>query len=138
MLLLVYNCRLYTWIAVILTLILAGAIFLLFAYIYENHINIDDKTMPTTILSKKFVNDKWFLFIEKRPIIEEWKGLYLFAGVQNSFLYCYSMLLQVSLPMLPNAWSIRIFIGWWWLYTILITVTYKASMTASLANSVDR
>jgi len=43
------------------------------------------------------------------------------------------MLLQVSLPRLPNAWAVRIFIGWWWIYSILVSVTYRASMTAALS-----
>lgn len=61
-----------------------------------------------------------------------------FTGMQNCLLYTYSMLLQVSLPRLPEVWAFRVFIGWWWLYTILITVTYKASLTATLANPIAR
>lgn len=78
-------------------------------------------------------------FLPRRKIInEELSGLTLFTEVQNSLLYTYSMLLQVSLPRLPKAWALRVFIGWWWLYTILVTVAYRASMTAVLANPVAR
>lgn len=65
-------------------------------------------------------------------------GLYLFTNFPNSVLYSYSMLLQVSLPRLPNADGVRMFIGWWWLYSILVAVLYRASMTAALANPIAR
>lgn len=86
---------------------------------------------------KIFFKSKALKVHEKRPV-EEWEGLYLFTDAQNSVLYTYSMLLQVSLPLLPRAWSLRVFIGWWWIFSILITVTYRASMTATLANAIDR
>lgn len=66
------------------------------------------------------------------------KGLYLFTEIGNSILYTYSMLFQVSLPMLPNPWAVRVLIGWWWIYSILVAVSYKASMTATLTNPVSR
>ncbi|XP_026670641.1 uncharacterized protein LOC108626469 [Ceratina calcarata] len=66
------------------------------------------------------------------------KGLYLFTKLENSILYTYSMLFQVSLPNLPSPWAVRILIGWWWTYSILVTVAYRASMTATLANPVAR
>lgn len=75
---------------------------------------------------------------KQNNIDEQLKGLQLFTDVQNGMLYTYGMLLQVSLPRLPKAWALRLFIGWWWLYSILITVAYRASMTASLANPVAR
>nr|UEN71282.1 ionotropic receptor 21a [Gregopimpla kuwanae] len=53
-------------------------------------------------------------------------------------MYTYGMLLQVSLPRIPEAWAVRVFIGWWWLYSILVTVAYRASMTATLANPISR
>lgn len=69
---------------------------------------------------------------------KEMKGLYLFTGIQNSILCTYSMLFQVSLPSLPKPWAVRVFIGWWWIYSILVAVAYRASMTATLANPVAR
>lgn len=76
-------------------------------------------------MTKNLLDNKNFKIIKKKIKIEESKSLYLFAESQNSFLYTYSMLLQVSLPSLPRAWSLRVFIGWWWIFSILITVTYK-------------
>lgn len=66
------------------------------------------------------------------------EGLYLFGDLFNSFLYTYSMLLVVSLPKLPTGWSLRVLTGWYWLYCILIVVSYRASMTAILANPAPR
>lgn len=66
------------------------------------------------------------------------KGLYLFNEIQNSILYTYSILLQVSVPRMPHCWTLRMILGWWWFFTVLITVFYKASMTATLANSIER
>lgn len=48
------------------------------------------------------------------------------------------MLLVVSLPRLPTGWSIRLLTGWYWLYCILLVVSYRASMTAILANPAPR
>lgn len=97
-----------------------------------------EKKVNEANINKNLLKTKNFKVPQRKTMIEESKSLYLFAEVQNSFLYTYSMLLQVSLPSLPRAWSLRVFVGWWWIFSILITVTYKASMTASLANSVKR
>lgn len=48
------------------------------------------------------------------------------------------MLLVVSLPKLPTGWSLRLLTGWYWLYCILLVVSYRASMTAILANPAPR
>lgn len=48
------------------------------------------------------------------------------------------MLLVISLPKLPNGWSIRLLTGWYWLYCVLLVVSYRASMTAILANPAHR
>lgn len=78
------------------------------------------------------------MHIQTTSIKNETKGLYLFTEIQNSILYTYSMLFQVSLPNLPNSWAVRILIGWWWIYSILVAVEYRASMTATLADPVAR
>lgn len=65
-------------------------------------------------------------------------GLYIFNEIINSILYTYGMLLVVSLPRLPTGWSIRLLTGWYWLYCILLVVSYRASMTAILANPAPR
>lgn len=112
--LLILPFRLYTWIAVLCTLLLASGISYALALFYQNYIG------P-------------YLKIDKANMYHSMRSLYLFAEFQNSVLYTYSMLLQVSLPSLPNAWALRIFIGWWWIYSILASVTYRASMTATLS-----
>lgn len=66
------------------------------------------------------------------------KGLYIFERLDNSILYTYGMFMFISLPKVPTGWSIRMFTGWWWLYCILVSVAYKASMTAILANPAPR
>lgn len=119
---------------------MGGIIIFLFALFYEKRIilckiggpNIEKTKKEIKIMNKNGTNPL------KEKFDEEMEGLYLFSNLQNSMLYTYSMLLQVSLPMLPKAFAVRVFIGCWWLYTILITVTYRASMTAALANPVAR
>lgn len=64
--------------------------------------------------------------------------MYLFGDIINSILYTYGMLLVVSLPKLPTGWAIRLLTGWYWLYCILLVVSYRASMTAILANPAPR
>ncbi|KAG5679632.1 hypothetical protein PVAND_009190 [Polypedilum vanderplanki] len=49
-------------------------------------------------------------------------------------VYSYSMLLLVSMPKLPDRWSVRLLTGWWWLYCVLVVVAYRASLTSILAN----
>ncbi|THK33101.1 glutamate receptor U1 [Diachasma alloeum] len=116
--LLISPFRLYAWIAVILILLLGACAFHFFALFYQNQI------MP-------YVRNTNAEGIQMR-------GLTLFTDMQNSMLYTYSMLLQVSLPRLPRPWALRVFIGWWLLYAILVTVAYRASMTATLANPVAK
>ncbi|XP_023290398.1 ionotropic receptor 21a-like isoform X2 [Orussus abietinus] len=143
--LLIAPFKLYTWIAVILTLLSGGIIFHLFSLSYERYI-IHFKRMKTSLeknlenfeVPKSAKTGKQSIKSPASFISDDKKGLYLFTELQNSILYTYSMLLLVSLPRLPNAWALRVFIGWWWLYSILVVVSYRASMTAVLANSVDR
>ncbi|XP_029678028.1 ionotropic receptor 40a-like [Formica exsecta] len=109
--LLILPFRLNAWIALLCTLLIGGGGLHVFALVYQKYIG-------------------------SRPKRDNMKGLYLFTGFQNSMLYTYGMLLQVSLPRLPNTWTVRIFIGWWWIYSILVTVIYRASMTATLSHPV--
>lgn len=48
------------------------------------------------------------------------------------------MQLVVSLPRFPAKWAVRILTGSYWIYCILIVVSYKASLTAILANPAPR
>ncbi|KAJ8680096.1 hypothetical protein QAD02_015883 [Eretmocerus hayati] len=138
--LLILPFALQTWLAVIFLLCLVGILLFFFARFYKYHVGLNLKKMnepKATKISLNETNRK--ISVRKsnaRP--SEWKNLHLFTDPVNSILYTYSMLLQVSLPDLPKAWSLRVFIGWWWIFTILITVFYKASMTASLANAIKR
>jgi hypothetical protein len=135
----IYINRLYTWIAVLFTLLTASITFFVFSRFYKFHVGIEDKSInKLNVISMPLETQNYPMLETESVKIEESRGLYLFTDLQNSILYTFSMLLQVSLPLLPSAWSLRILIGWWWIFTILITVTYRASMTASLANSIDR
>ncbi|XP_076303566.1 ionotropic receptor 68a isoform X2 [Lasioglossum baleicum] len=120
--LLILPFKLYTWIALLFTLVLGGIAFHVLSLSYKKYIGLYKTQMyvPITTMEK------------------EGKGLYLFTEIQNSLLYTYGMLLQVSLPNLPNSWGLRIFIGCWWIYSILVAVAYRGSMTATLANPFAR
>ncbi|KAK0174937.1 hypothetical protein PV327_010640 [Microctonus hyperodae] len=142
--LLIIPFKLYTWIAVILLFLVAAYILNRFSLFYQKQImpfkrntfikgaDIQISNVAITILKRTENLQK------QNNINEQLKSLQLFTDVKNSMLYTYGMLLQVSLPRLPKAWALRLFIGWWWLYSILITVAYRASMTASLANPVAK
>ncbi|XP_011863478.1 PREDICTED: uncharacterized protein LOC105559642 isoform X2 [Vollenhovia emeryi] len=117
--LLILPFSLNAWIALLCTLLLGGGAFHVFALLYQKYIG-------SHATSK---HDEAY---------DSTSGLYLFTELQNSMLYTYSMLLQVSLPRLPNAWTVRIFIGWWWVYSILAAVAYRASMTATLSRPIAK
>ncbi|XP_045783233.1 glutamate receptor ionotropic, kainate glr-3 [Maniola jurtina] len=114
--------KLYMWIAVLLVLLVTGAIFYGLAVYYMNLLDYTNSLKMT----KKPTTDA-------KPV-----GMYLFGEITNSILYTYGMLLVVSLPKLPSGWSIRLLTGWYWLYCILLVVSYRASMTAILANPAPR
>ncbi|CAH0604989.1 unnamed protein product [Chrysodeixis includens] len=117
--------KLYMWIAVLLVLLITGTIFYGLA---KNHKNLQDyKKFKNAVSGKKLTDDH-----NAKP------GLYLFGEIINSILYTYGMLLVISLPRLPTGWSIRLLTGWYWLYCILLVVSYRASMTAILANPAPR
>nr|XP_037869227.1 glutamate receptor ionotropic, delta-2 [Bombyx mori] len=111
--------KLYMWIAVLLVLLITGTIFYGLAR-YQTYLHG---------LKRQEENEK----ADSKPV-----GLYLFGEIINSILYTYGMLLVVSLPKLPTGWSIRFLTGWYWLYCILLVVSYRASMTAILANPAPR
>ncbi|XP_060814630.1 ionotropic receptor 21a-like isoform X1 [Bombus pascuorum] len=120
--LLILPFKFYTWIALVLTLILGGVVFYFLSISYKKHISFYKNKMHFQNTSMK----------------KEIKGLYLFTEIGNSILYTYGMLFQISLPSLPSSWAVRVLIGWWWIYSILVAVAYRASMTATLANPVAR
>ena len=61
-----------------------------------------------------------------------------FDSLSACILYTYSMILLVSLPRLPARWSVRVLTGWWWIYSVLVVVAYRASLTSILANPEPR
>nr|ALG36133.1 ionotropic receptor 3 [Sclerodermus sp. MQW-2015] len=132
--LLILPFRLYTWVALLCTLFVGGGAIHIFSLYYKKLINYSNDPRHCKQIVK-YNKSKVQSSTEARSRM---KGLYLFAEAQNSMLYTYSMLLQVSLPTLPNAWAVRVFIGWWWLYSILVAVAYRASMTAALANPIGK
>ncbi|XP_030754773.1 uncharacterized protein LOC115881438 [Sitophilus oryzae] len=81
---------------------------------------------------------KYALLKDQYVVNQEKDGLYQFSEPVNSVLYTYSMLLLVSLPKLPIGWSLRVLTGWYWLYCLLVVVTYRASMTAILSRPMPR
>ncbi|PSN33061.1 Ionotropic receptor 68a [Blattella germanica] len=133
------------WAAVIVAMALIGFVFYALAN-YEQYViqfkppssrvilvkerQREDKTEPTEEKQTKTIQTA-----EKRVTGE---GLYLFSELANGILYTYGMLLMVSLPKFPTGWSLRVMTGWWWLYCILLVVSYRASMTAILANPAPR
>ncbi|KPJ04976.1 Glutamate receptor, ionotropic kainate 1 [Papilio xuthus] len=121
--------KLYMWIAVLMVLLVTGSIFYGLAKYYIHLMDFRGKTAKDRSTEKIKQN----LTLDTRA-----GGLYLFGEITNSILYTYGMLLVVSLPKLPSGWSIRLLTGWYWLYCILLVVSYKASMTAILANPTPR
>nr|WPO56531.1 ionotropic receptor [Leucinodes orbonalis] len=119
------------WIAVLLVLLISGTIFFGLA---RFHMNIQE--YKKAYAAQKRNNSRK---LEKDvPDSENPAGLFLFGEIINSILYTYGMLVVVSLPKLPTGWSLRLLTGWYWLYCILVVVSYRASMTAILANPAPR
>lgn len=84
---------------------------------------------------------KYTLMRREHEVVKEEgepEGLNLFGEGVNSFLYTYGMILMISLPKVPTGWSLRMLTGWYWLYCTLVVVSYRASMTAILANPSPR
>lgn len=126
------------WAGLFISFITGGCIFLALAKFHQ-HMRKNIQTIKVIGLKNKFdiyqLKDKNGLYEEKPKKL---LGLYLFDYPINSFLHTYSMLLLVSLPKLPEGWSLRIFTGWWWIYCILVAVAYRASMISILANPTPR
>ncbi|KAF7989916.1 hypothetical protein HCN44_008590 [Aphidius gifuensis] len=118
--LLIIPFTLHTWIAILVIFCLCVSAFWIFSFFYKIYII---PYMPIEFNKRK---------------MEDGSSLSPFTNIENSILLTYSMLFQVPLPKLPTFWAFRVFIGWWWLYTILVTVSYRASLTAALANPVGR
>lgn len=140
------------WLTVILVIFVLGFIFYSLAkfqrYLYQTSTDrtcviVEEKTKSADQFGEKLnspFNYKQFRK-QKTEIVEDENkpsGLHLFEEPFNSFLYTYSMLLLVSLPKVPDGWSLRMIVGWYFLYCTLVVVSYKASMTAILANPAPK
>ncbi|XP_017773932.1 PREDICTED: glutamate receptor ionotropic, delta-2 [Nicrophorus vespilloides] len=134
------------WTCVLLSLFICAFLFHFLAIFHRriNRFGMDEKivaTRPIQVQPKLNVDAKYRLMRQQHEVLKEEdepEGLYVFAEPVNSFLYTYSMLLVVSLPKLPTGWSLRMLTGWFWLYCTLVVVSYRASMTAILANPTPR
>lgn len=109
------------WIGILVSLCLVGIVFFIFSNLYG-------------FVKSRAVSSK---------IAEEPKSLKYFAkdffdALPACLLYTYSMILLVSLPRLPLRWSVRVLTGWWWIYSVLVVVAYRASLTSILANPQPR
>lgn len=128
------------WAAVIVAMALAGFVFYALANYYHYIVTSKSKTVKKKIIVVQDKNKK----VTFKPVQEQYfeeergEGLYLFSELTNAILYTYSMLLMVSLPKFPSGWSLRMLTGWFWVYCILLVVSYRASMTAILANPAPR
>lgn len=116
------------WTGVLISLIAGSVVFFILAKFHETMENVNSQ-----VVSKGIVRND----LSQAPKVRL-EGLYQFSHADNSLLYTYSMLLLVSLPKLPAGWSLRVLTGCWWLYSILVVVAYRASMTAILANPAPR
>lgn len=99
-----------------------------------------NKTTNITNSVERYIKPNAYLkncIIRNVPIFKS-EGMFLFETIINSILYTYGMLTLVSLPKFPTGWALRIMTGCWWIYCILIIVSYRASLTAILANPQPR
>lgn len=151
------NCRPAMWAAVLVCLFICGAVFFSLARFHEaisrvqkqksKILQIHTKRKQIITLSlcpeiEKLDSNVKYTKMKEQYIPPKFEGqaigLYQFSEAFNSVLYTYSMLLLVSLPKLPTGWSLRMLTGWYWLYSLLLVVAYRASMTAILARPTPR
>ncbi|XP_036328234.1 ionotropic receptor 21a [Rhagoletis pomonella] len=142
------------WAGVLLSLFIVGTVFYiissLHAILLQRRIRSSHRILNWTEWRSKGLlrpchsfDAKLFRDVHFRRYLSRLKSLPqrnvdLFDEYSNCLLYTYSMLMYVSLPRLPRIWSIRVLTGWYWLYCILLTVIYRASLTAILANPTAR
>lgn len=109
------------WIGILVSLCLVGIVFFTFSNVYRfvKGRAVSAATLKDPKSTKYFARD-------------------FFDALSACLLYTYSMILLVSLPRLPLRWSVRVLTGWWWIYSVLIVVAYRASLTSILANPQPR
>lgn len=120
------------WAGVLTSLFSVGFIFYGASLLY-NQLQRVDIEFPQPVFT---IHKTGHPIRQLRPIPQVAKDM--FDDFSNCIVYTYSMLLYVSLPNFPRAWSLRMLTGWYWIYCILIVVAYRASMTAILSNPFPR
>lgn len=86
------------------------------------------------IIAIFFLFSKVYVFIKSNKIVSH----DMFDDIAACIIYSYSMILVVSVPSLPQRWSVRVLTGWWWIYCVLVVTAYRASLTSILANPQPR
>lgn len=139
------------WIGVLLSLFLVGTVFYVLSFVHallmrekSSKLNTNTffilfrkhRSINQSISVQRFGDVKFRRYLNQ--MIVERSNEDLFDNFSNCILLTYSMLMYVSLPRVPRNWPLRVLTGWYWLYCILITVSYRASFTAILANPVPR
>lgn len=81
-----------------------------------------------------FLFSKVYMFIKSDKIVQH----DMFDDIAACVIYSYSMILVVSVPSMPQRWSVRVLTGWWWIYCVLVVTAYRASLTSILANPQPR
>lgn len=143
------------WAGVLLSLFMVGTIFYLISWIHAT--SLGERNENSELKSSQF-----FLIFRKKPLnskkdkercldvkfrsflnrpndsLDKTSKKDIFDDFSNCILLTYSMLLYVSLPKMPRNWPLRVLTGWYWMYCILLAVTYRASFTAILANPSAR
>uniref|UniRef100_A0A1B0FPF1 Uncharacterized protein n=1 Tax=Glossina morsitans morsitans TaxID=37546 RepID=A0A1B0FPF1_GLOMM len=132
------------WIGVFLSLFLVGILFYLLSFLHallvrksvqsRKFFKLLRKRKSVAITNFRDVRFRIYLNRIRIPL----KNEDLFDNFSNCILLTYSMLMYVSLPKIPKNWPLRVLTGWYWIYCILVTVAYRASFTAILANPAPR
>lgn len=156
------------WTGVGISLLCVGIVFFVFSKLYSYAIKDEGRDHTTDRVEVCTIDDAMGEAVENRPPlkerIKEWfrrekksgekeaptifpvrkmkpapkKPKDVFESFSNCVFLTYSMLLVVSLPKLPETWSVRVLTGWYYIYCILVVVAYRASMTAILANPIPK
>lgn len=57
---------------------------------------------------------------------------HIFASRSQVVFTCFSIMSQVALHLWPKFWAVRMFIGWFWMFCLLITLAYRGAMVSFL------
>ncbi|XP_050319942.1 glutamate receptor ionotropic, kainate glr-3 [Bactrocera neohumeralis] len=142
------------WAGVLFSLFIVGTVFYVISCLHaillhrrsrrtQRILNWSEWRSKGLLRPSRSIDTKLFRDVQFRRYLGQMKSLPLkntdlFDDYSNCLLFTYSMLMYVSLPRLPRTWSLRVLTGWYWLYCILLTVIYRASLTAILANPEER